>query len=217
MQVQIFSDVACAECYLGVTRLERAVGVFSLRTGEPVELALRAFQLDPQAPAQPRPLLEAIAERLGDQTRARETTERLVEAFADAKLPLDLAAAVQSNTFDAHRLLTWAESVGGAPTQLALAAELWRAHFAEGADLGDATTLATRAAVVGLDATAAERLLGSGQGAAEVSLQLETAASLGIGSVPTVVLDRTYVVTGAQSQATYARVLDEVRGVRPRD
>ncbi len=217
MQVQVFSDIACPECYLGFTRLERAAGVFALRTGEPVELALRAFQLDPSAPTEPRPLLEALAEKLGGPAQAQQAADALAEAFAADELRLDLTAAVHANTFDAHRLLTWAESVSGEPTQLALAAELWRAHLAEGADVGDATTLATRAAVVGLDVVAAERLLASDEGADAVALQVETAHSLGIESVPTVVLERAYVVTGAQTQAAYESVLAEVRGVGSRD
>jgi predicted DsbA family dithiol-disulfide isomerase len=214
MQVQVFSDVACPWCYLGVNRLERAAGLFAMRTGQPVDLLLRAFQLDPKAPAEPRPLLDALAEKYGSGARVEQATARLAEHFAADGLPLDLDAAVQANTLDAHRLLTWAESVGGAPTQLALAGELWRAHFAEGADIADATTLATRAAVVGLDVTAAEQLLASDALTAEVALQQQTAMELGIRSVPTVVLERTYVVTGAQTQATYEQVLGEVRRAR---
>lgn len=214
MQVQVFSDIACPECYLGFTRLERAAGVFALRTGEPVDLALRASQPDSQAPREPRPLLEALAERLGGPAQAQLAADRLAAAFAADGLPLDLAAAVQTNTFDAHRLLTWAEWVGGSPAQLALAAELWRACLVEGADVSDDTTLATRAAVVGLDVTAAEQMLASSDAAEEVTLQLETARSLGIASVPTVVLERTYVVAGAQTQATYEQALDEVRRAR---
>lgn len=210
MQVQVFSDVACPWCYLGVSRLERAAGLFAIRTGQPVDLLLRAFQLDPHAPAEPRPLRDVLAEKYGE-AGAEQATSRLALEFAADGLPLDLDAAVQANTLDAHRLLTWAESVGGAPTQLALAGELWRAHFAEGADIADATTLATRAAVVGLDVSAAEHLLASGALAGEVALQHQTAQELGIRSVPTVVLERTYVVTGAQTQAAYEQVLREVR------
>jgi predicted DsbA family dithiol-disulfide isomerase len=210
MQLQVFSDVACPWCYLGVHRLQRAAGLFAMRTGQPVDLLLRAFQLEPQAPAEPRPLLEVLADKSGT-ARAEQAAARLAEEFAADGLPLDLDAAVQANTFDAHRLLTWAESVGGAPTQLALAGELWRAHFAEGADIADATTLATRAAVVGLDVSAAEQLLGSDAYAGEVALQQRTAKELGIRSVPTVVLERTYVVTGAQTQTAYEQVLREVR------
>jgi predicted DsbA family dithiol-disulfide isomerase len=210
MQVQVFSDVACPWCYLGVSRLERAAGLFAIRTGQPVDLLLRAFQLDPHAPDDPRPLRDVLVQKYGE-SGAEQATSRLAAEFAADGLPLDLDAAVQANTFDAHRLLTWAETVGGAPTQLALAGELWRAHFAEGADIADSTTLATRAAVVGLDVSAAEQLLASDSLAGEVALQHQTAQDLGIRSVPTVVLERTYVVTGAQTQAAYEQVLREVR------
>jgi len=44
-----------------------------------------------------------------------------------------------------------------------------------------------------------------------VALQQRTAKELGIRSVPTVVLERTYVVTGAQTQTAYEQVLREVR------
>ncbi len=207
MQTQIFSDLASPWCYLAMTRLERAAGVFALRTGEPVELALRACQPAGRPADQPKHGGDAVA---GD-------TDRLREAFAQDRLALDLDVAVTADMFDAHRLLSWAEAVGGGPTQLALAFELWRAACAEGADLADHTTLANRAALAGLDLGAAERMLASGECAAEVRLQRDTAQALGIITVPTVVCERTYVVTGAQTQQTYEQVLDKVRGARGRE
>ncbi|MFY0406709.1 DsbA family oxidoreductase [Solicola sp. PLA-1-18] len=212
MRIQVFVDLVDPWSWLAVTRLERAVAAHTLRTGEPVEVVLRSFQLDPQAPSDHQPLLEALAERLGGPEHAAEQVERVAEAARPDGLEFDFEAAVRANTFDAHRLLSWASAAGGAGAQRDLAHELWRAHFGEGADLADHDTLASRAAAVGLDADAADVLLASDDAADQVDLQLTTAAQAGITQVPTVIVDGTYAVPGVQTEDAYLQVLDRLAG-----
>ena len=82
-------------------------------------------------------------------------------------IDLNFEEAVRANSFDAWRLLTWADEAGPG-FQRDLAHQLWRAHFLEGADIGDPFALATRAALVGLDLETAEALLASTEYADEV-------------------------------------------------
>ena len=210
MKISVFSDVVCPWCYLGVTRLERAAAAYTLETGDPIEIALRAFQLDPRTPSDGTPLVEAIAEKFGGNDRAEQMFAQVSAAGRADGIDFDFSNAVQANTFAAHRLLTWAEGTVGLGAQRDLAHELWRAHFAEGADIADHDTLAARAAAAGLDAEAADAWLVSDGGAEDVRLQVETARSLGITAVPTAVLDGKYVASGAQPQQAYLRLLREV-------
>lgn len=60
------------------------------------------------------------------------------------------------NTFDAHRLLHWAELEG---KQAALKHALFRAYFTDGAKISDAETLASVAEAAGLDGAAARHIL----------------------------------------------------------
>ena len=60
MKVKVYADVACPWSRLGAHRFGRAVG-----GGREVELVHLPYQLDPDAPEHPRPLMEAMAEMFG--------------------------------------------------------------------------------------------------------------------------------------------------------
>ena len=53
MEIEIYSDVVCPWCYVGKTRLDTALESFDRE----VNLRWRAYQLDPGAPQEARPLL----------------------------------------------------------------------------------------------------------------------------------------------------------------
>ena len=211
MKLSVFSDLACPWCYIGVTRLERALASYTLAGGEQPTLVFRAFQLDPDTPSDGAPLLQAIAEKFGSSEAAETMAAQVREAGRADGLDFDFERAVRANTYDAHRLLAWAEVAGGPGAQRDLAHELWRAHFTEGADIADPDTLAARAAACGLDADAADEWLATDSGGDEVRMQIETARSASISAVPTVVIEQRYAVRGAQSQETYLHVLRDAR------
>ena len=49
LRIDVWSDVVCPWCRIGMAELDRAIADF----GQPVEVVLRAFELDPGAPAVP--------------------------------------------------------------------------------------------------------------------------------------------------------------------
>jgi len=209
MKVLIFSDVVCPWCYLGVTRFERAAALHTIITGEAVEIRLRAFQLDPDAPAKPVPTLEFYESKYGSREEADARVNKIEAAGKITGIDFNFIEAVRGNTFDAHRILTWAETTGSG-VQRDLAHELWRAYFLEGADISDHDTLAARAGVVGLDIDQADEILAGDDFAQEVRVQLATAQEMGISSVPMVVIDGMYGIQGAQSQDDYVEALGKI-------
>ena len=206
----MFSDIACPWCYIGAVRFERAAAAVTLATGTEFEMTLRAYQLDPEAESTGTPLMEALATKFGGEGGAQDSAERVRAAGAPDGLDFDFESAVEANTFDAHRLLTWAVAHEGVARQRDLAHELWRAHFVEGADVGDHDTLIARAGLVGLDVDEAEEVLSTQIAADEVRMQRETARDLGINSVPTFVIDRRWMITGAQPQDALERALKQL-------
>lgn len=209
----MFADVTDPWAYLGATRFERAAAMFSILTGEPVELTYRAFQLEPDEPSEGRLLLEALDERLGGRDKVELVNAQVVAAAKITGIDLNFEEAVQANSFDAWRLLTWADEVGPG-LQRDLLHQLWRGHFLEGADIADPFTLATRAALVGLELETAEALLASGEYAAEVVSQVETGRSLGITQLPYVVIEGRWTLAGIQSQNDYVQALHHVHAER---
>lgn len=207
MKVRIFSDVVCPWCYVGVIRFERAAALHTIITGEPVDISLRAFQLDPDAPAEAVPIQPYYEKKFGSAESAQALIDQVVAAGKISGIEFNFEEAVRGNTFDAHRLLTWAEMTHA---QSDLAHELWRAYFLEGADISDHDTLAARAGLVGLDPDRADTILTGDEFADEVKLQLDAARDLGISSVPYFVVEGKFAIQGAQSQDAYVQALGSI-------
>lgn len=209
MKALVFVDVTDPWSYIGATRFERAAAMFSILTGEPIEFTLRAFQLEPDEPSEGRPLMDALAERLGGLDKAEFVNVQVTAAAKISGIDLNFDEAVQANSFDAWRLLTWADE-DGPGVQRDLAHQLWRAYFLEGADIGDKFALATRAALVGLDLETAEALLASTEYADEVRAQVAAAVDLGVKQLPYVVIEQRWTLEGVHSQNDYVQALNSI-------
>ncbi|GAA2310836.1 protein disulfide isomerase FrnE [Nonomuraea roseoviolacea subsp. roseoviolacea] len=196
MKVEIFSDVVCPWCYIGHTRFARAAERFRARGGT-LEITMRPFQLNPDAPAEGEPLLDALARKFGPN--AAQMTGRVTEAAAGDGLELRFDHAVSANTFEAHRLVELATRQGRGEEMAEL---LFRAHFTDGLNVGDPEVLAKLAAEAGVRDT--------GEGADEVREQLSRAAALGISGVPLFLFEGQFAVSGAQPEETFDAAIAEV-------
>ncbi|NLZ97460.1 MAG: hypothetical protein GX920_01370 [Micrococcus sp.] len=64
MRIDIWSDIACPWCYIGLTRFEKALADFPNR--DSVDVYYRTFQLDPTLPERdPRSEVQYLAETKG--------------------------------------------------------------------------------------------------------------------------------------------------------
>ncbi|MFD7654024.1 DsbA family protein [Actinosynnema sp. NPDC059797] len=199
MQLEVWSDVVCPWCYIGKRKLERALAEWD---GEPVTVVWRPFQLQAQAKSSGRPMVDVLAERMGAEG-AREAQRRVTEVAAAEGLAYDLGKQVEANTFDAHLLLLAARDRG---VQGAVGERFFRAHFTEGADVGDRAVLVALAEEAGLsgaaDALADDAL------AERLNEELAEGLAIGVRSVPTFVVGRRGVA-GAQDPEV---LLDLLRG-----
>lgn len=193
MDAIVFADIADPWAYVGATRFERAAATFTIITGEPVDIVLRASLQD-----------TVVAPEDADVLNARVTA-----AARKSGIDLNFDELVPANSFDAWRLLTWASELGPAP-QRDLAHELWRAHFLEGADISDHFALATRAGLVGLDLEAAEALLASDEYGEQVVGQSEAAQAVGAKHLPHVVVEARWSLPGIHTQNDYVQALHRI-------
>lgn len=205
MRVEIWSDVACPWCYVGTRRFERAVE----RTGIDVDVVYRAFELDPTVPTgvESPPLVDYLARKFGDPSRVQAAHARLTSAGAELGIDFRWAGMRRANTFDAHRLLTWALDTDGAHRQSALKQALLRAYFTDGLDVADHTVLADLAGAVGLEGAAASEVLASDRYAAEVRAEREEAHRNGIAAVPTFVIEGEWLLQGAHETSAWVKAL----------
>ena len=206
MKVEIYSDVVCPWCYIGERRFARALATFP--DAARVDVVFRPFQLEPEAPATPRPLAEALGRKFG--ARAPQMMARVADAARGEGIEIRWDIAQAANTLTAHRLLRLAERESGSVMQRAIAERLFDAHFTRGLDIGDAAVLAEIAAAEGMDRERVEAYLATDEGLREVRDEIEEAQAMGVTAVPTFVFDGKYVVQGGQPAPTFLRALEEV-------
>jgi predicted DsbA family dithiol-disulfide isomerase len=203
MRVEIWSDVVCPWCYVGTRRFSAAVDRF----GGDVEVAYRAFELDPAVPAGGMDLAEYLARKFGGSGAVDRAHDRLVHLGADVGIDFRWQGKRRVNTFDAHRLGVWAGEAGGIGARATLEQRLFRAYFTDNEDVSDHGVLARVAADAGLDVGAAAEVLATGAGGDEVRAEEAQATELGISAVPTFVIEGRWAIPGAQDVDTFLNIL----------
>lgn len=205
MRVEIWSDVICPWCYIGKRQFERALGGFEHR--DQVEIAYRAFQLDPSYPAgKTEDVADMLSAKFGmARDQAVQMNRQMEERAAGVGLEYHLEGGRVGNTADAHRLVHLAGERG---VQGDVVEALYKAHFTDRRSVFDRDSLVEVAAEAGLDAAAARDALASGKFAAEVEADQREAQRLGATGVPFFVIDRRYGVSGAQPAEAFAQALD---------
>jgi predicted DsbA family dithiol-disulfide isomerase len=205
LQIDFVSDIACPWCAVGLASLQRALA----RIGDAVdaEITLHPFELNPEMRPEGEGIVDYIGRKYGrtpeqiEQTQAtiRERGAREGFTFGERKRIY--------NTFDAHRLLHWARIEG---RQLELKLALLRAYHGEGKDVSNADVLIEAAKSAGLDGERAREVLQSGDYADEVRTEERAFQELGIQSVPAIILDRKYLVSGGQPSEAFEEAIRKI-------
>ncbi len=207
IKIDFVSDVSCPWCVIGLGGLETAIG----RVGDlaDVDIHFQPFELNPQMAPEGENIVEHIGRKYGATPQQSAQTRAMIKGRA-AEYGFEMRMTDESriyNTFDAHRLLHWAEESG---RQAALKAALFEAYFTKQLNPGDPEVLADAAASVGLDRAEAAEVLASGRYAAEVRAAQELWRSRGINSVPAVIINDKYLISGGQPAEVFEGALRQV-------
>jgi predicted DsbA family dithiol-disulfide isomerase len=209
LHIDFVSDVACPWCAVGLASLERALE--NLKGEVTVEIRFQPFELNPRMGPEGQDVTEHLTQKYGStpeqQAKAREGI-----AGRGAEVGFTFRKEGRGrvwNTFDAHRLLTWAGEQG-ARQQRDLKMALLRAYHGEGRNPSDPAVLAEVAESVGLDRKAAEEVLASGRYAQEVRDAQQHWASLGISAVPSVVINNRHLIQGGQPPELFEQALRQL-------
>lgn len=204
MKLEIWSDVMCPFCYIGKRHLELALAQFEHR--DAVEISWHSFQLDPHLQASPgTSVIAYLAARKGQSLAWAEQAHAHVTAMArEVGLDYRFDKAVVANSWDAHRILQLARTVG----KDAIAEErLFRAYFTEGKDIADPVVLRVLGEEMGLDPVEVAAVLASERFADAVRADIALAQELGATGVPFFVWDRRIGVMGAQPPAALLQAM----------
>lgn len=211
-QLDIFSDVICPWCYIGKQHMRTALRTLEAE-GLRFQVAWRAFQLNPDMPRAGMERDEYRRAKFGSLVRSRQLDKQVAEAGRAAGVQIRHDRMRRTpNTLDAHRLIAWAGPQGAQDSVVDL---LFQAYFTEGRDVGDPVVLAEIAATAGLEGAA--EFLASGAGEAEVRAEDAMARRVGLNGVPTFVLDRHVLFSGAVPADVFAEALSKARRVLAAD
>ena len=212
LKIDFVSDVSCPWCAIGLSALEQAL---SRMAGEvTAELHFQPFELNPQMPPGGQDITEHLTQKYGStpqqQAEIRETIrQRGAElGFTFRKEGRDRIY----NTFDAHRLLHWAglEQTQPAGRQPALKKALLRAYFSEGESPESHPLLLRLVAAVGLDPVRAAEILAGDEYAAAVRQRERLYTDAGIQSVPAVIVNDSYLISGGQPIEVFEQALRQI-------
>ncbi len=212
VKIDFVSDVSCPWCAVGLKSLQQAID----RLGDAiaVDLHFQPFELNPQMPPGGQDTTEHLIEKYGGTPEQFEASRQAIRERG-AALGFDFRMDKRGriyNTFDAHRLLHWAEGQGEG-RQLALKEALLSAYFTEGEDPSNHETLVRLAGAAGLNAERARQILKGTEYTDEVRAQQRFYASQGIQAVPSVIINDQHLLQGGQPPEVFERALRQIAGV----
>jgi predicted DsbA family dithiol-disulfide isomerase len=209
MRIDVVSDVACPWCAIGVSALERALARIGGDLGE-VEVHLQPFELNPTMGPEGADAAQYLSEKYGmSPEQLAVNRARIAERGAAEGFTFGTRSHVW-NTFDAHRLLTWAAAEGPPGAQRALKKALLGAYHGEGRNIASPEVLLELAAKSGLPAERAREVLERGEFAEQVRQAERFWQGIGIHSVPAVIVDRKHLISGGQPSEVFEQALRQI-------
>jgi len=206
LKIDFISDVSCPWCIIGLRALDQALE----HLGDEVQAQIhfQPFELNPKMVPQGQEIFEHIAEKYGStREQYQANAENIRQRGAELGFVFKGGERRIYNTFDAHRLLHWAELEG---KQQPLKEALFSAYFSQHADVSSHQVLADVAQKVGLDRMRAEAVLAGGEYAREVRELEQLWVSRGVSSVPTMVFNEQYAVSGGQPVDVFVSAIRQI-------
>jgi predicted DsbA family dithiol-disulfide isomerase len=209
MRIDFVSDVACPWCAIGFNALERALEKIGGDLGI-VELHMQPFELNPTMPPEGADTTDYLTAKYGlSPAQLAASRERIVERGAAEGFAFGTRSHIW-NTFDAHRLLRWADVEGPPGSQRALKHALLTAYHGQGRNPGAHDVLLELAGQVGLPFERAREVLERGEFADAVREAERFWQGLGIHSVPAVIINRKHLISGGQPNSVFEQALREI-------
>ena len=153
MKIVYWSDYACPYCYIGETRLKKAIKELGLENE--VEIETRAFELDPDAPKTVETItVDRFAKKYRlSKEEAQQQIDHISQLGIDEGIDFRYATTLYTNTRDAHRLTKLAQTKHDAALEDRVSELLFDAYFTRNEKLAEHDVLLRVAREAGLDET----------------------------------------------------------------
>ncbi|MCA1854343.1 DsbA family oxidoreductase [Massilia oculi] len=206
-RIDFVSDVSCPWCAIGLSSLELALA--RVKGELEADLHFQPFELNPDMGPDGQDIVEHITEKYGATIEQQANSREMIrQRGRDVGFTFDMERRGRIyNTFDAHRLLSWAEEEG---RQRDLKMALFEAYFTNCEDPSKHEVLLRAAERAGLDRERAAAILGSDAYADEVREREQFFQRAGIHSVPAVIINQRHLISGGQPPEVFERALRDI-------
>ncbi|KAJ9608660.1 hypothetical protein H2200_006431 [Cladophialophora chaetospira] len=216
--ITITSDIVCPWCYIGHTRLSRAItdhkksypdDKFNLKYLpfylQPPPQLTSTGPAPPAFPAPSKPRRQMYAEKFGPE-RAKQIEAMMSQTSKGEGLNFKFGGNTGPSR-NGHRLVKWAQGKGGEDSQNQVMLGLWRRYFEQEVDI---TTLETLVEI-GLEANLGTKeeiteYLTSGKDGEVVDKVADEAHMKGISGVPFYEINDMWEVSGAQDPLAFKKL-----------
>ena len=209
LKIDFVSDIACPWCAVGLFSLEKALE--RLQGEVQAELHFQPFELNPNMAPGGQDLGEHLSEKYGSTAEQQAQIRATINARG-AEVGFAFAPGGRGrvyNTFDAHRLLAWAPGQGeGAQHRLKKA--LLQAYQGRAERIEDPDVLLAAVQEAGLNTVAAREVLESDAYADKVRAVEQLYQRSGIHSVPAVIINDQYLISGGQPVEVFEQSLRQI-------
>lgn len=214
LKIDFISDVMCPWCALGLQSFVSALEAFD--NAIDLRLSFQPFELAPDMPKEGELTRQHLMRKYGldynqvvaNQARITEMGEALGFTFKFND------QSRKWNTFDTHRVL-YGVGLNSPSQQLALKQALLKAYFSENLNPADHDLIIQLSASVGVDKTTVEKILQSDLYSKEVRDIQERWRRMGVSSVPTLIINDQYQISGCQPVEQYQAAISQITGLKP--
>jgi len=200
LQVEIWSDLICPWCGIGLRRFERVVGAFDQASN--VKVVHRAFRLAPGSA--PVSVEETLAKRHMSPNQITDMLRRTESTALAEGLTYRLSGTMVGDTLDGHRLVKLAGTVG---RQHELIKRFFEANFTEHRPPFGREPLLQLAAEAGIARDIAGEVLDGDRFLAEVEADQRFVEAAGGRGVPFFLVGGRRALSGAQPAEIFSKTL----------
>ncbi len=205
MQIHIVADMICPWCYIGKRQFEQALAE---RPDLAPTVRWLPFQLNPDMPPEGMDRVDYLTSRFGAEA-VKKMDEQMTALANSLGLEMHFERIRKvPNTISAHALARWADEEG---LQHQMIEALFEANFVRGEDIGDPDVLCDIAARVGMDADLVRERLDKAVDRDTIAQEDQMIRGMGVNGVPCTIIDRKFVVSGAQGVEGFGQALDRAR------
>ena len=205
MKIKIWGDFVCPFCYAGKEQLKSAIDSLD----ESIELEIMSFELAPGVEDNnTMRMADVLEKQFGMSQEDQERNSKQVNAMIEnAGLEINSSDLKFSNTLKAHTLTQYFKEQGKA---YEFASAVYHAYFVEGAYLNKTETLNELGKQFGLSEEEVKDITESQDWIDKVHSDQRKAQERNVQSVPYVLIDDRFALSGAQSKESYRSAIKEV-------